>query len=53
MTYQLTALYHHPEDVDAFVELVRQRSERQLAEARKLAGDPADVPGARGISSRG
>jgi 1-acyl-sn-glycerol-3-phosphate acyltransferase len=28
-------------DLDAFVSLVRQRLERQLAEARKLAGDPA------------
>jgi 1-acyl-sn-glycerol-3-phosphate acyltransferase len=28
------------DDVDAFVELLRQGLERQLAEARKLAGDP-------------
>jgi 1-acyl-sn-glycerol-3-phosphate acyltransferase len=36
-----------PDDIDAFVALVRQRLERQLAEARKLAGDPADAPSAR------
>jgi 1-acyl-sn-glycerol-3-phosphate acyltransferase len=36
-----------PDDIDAFVALVRQRLERQLAEARKLAGDLADAPSAR------
>jgi 1-acyl-sn-glycerol-3-phosphate acyltransferase len=36
-----------PDDTDAFVALVRQRLERQLAEARKLAGDLADAPSAR------
>ena len=37
-----------PGDIDAFVEVVRQRLERQLTEARKLAGDRDDVPSARG-----
>jgi 1-acyl-sn-glycerol-3-phosphate acyltransferase len=36
-----------PDDVDAFVELLRQRLGGQLAEARKLAGDPSDAPYAR------
>jgi 1-acyl-sn-glycerol-3-phosphate acyltransferase len=36
-----------PDGVDAFVEMVQQRLERQLAEARKLAGDLADAPSAR------
>ena len=31
-----------PDDIDAFVALVRKRLERQLAEARKLADDPYD-----------
>jgi 1-acyl-sn-glycerol-3-phosphate acyltransferase len=31
-----------PDDIDAFVALVRQRLERQLTEARKLADDPRD-----------
>jgi 1-acyl-sn-glycerol-3-phosphate acyltransferase len=39
-----------PDDIDGFVEVVRQRLERQLADARKLAGDRGDAPSAPGDS---
>ena len=40
----------HQDDVDAFLELVRQAVERQLAEARMLAGD---LPPGLGLEHRG